>query len=123
MALGACVIEKHITLDRGLPGPDHRASLEPHDLRSMVEGIRTVEQALGHGAKEPAPSEEDNRRIVRRSIAAAVDIPEGSVMLKEMLTLLRPASGIPPASLDIIVGRRVRRSLIAGELISWDNLA
>ena len=122
VALGACVIEKHFTLDKDLPGPDHRASLEPHGLQALVTGIRTVELALGSGAKRPAQSEADNRLIVRRSLAAAFDIPEGAVLRSDMLRALRPASGISPALVEHVVGRRVRRSLMSGQLITWSDL-
>jgi N,N'-diacetyllegionaminate synthase len=77
VALGACVIERHFTLDRTLPGPDHRASLEPAELAAMIRGIRTTEAALGNGQKVPQPSEMENRAIVRKSIAAARDLPAG----------------------------------------------
>lgn len=122
VALGACVIEKHFTLDKNLPGPDHRASLEPHELQALVAGIRTVELALGNGAKRPARSEVDNRLVVRRSLAAASDIPEGTVLRSDMLQALRPASGISPALVEHVVGRRVRRSLKSGQLIAWSDL-
>jgi N-acetylneuraminate synthase/N,N'-diacetyllegionaminate synthase len=121
-ALGACVIEKHFTLDRNLPGPDHRASLEPVELGAMVAGIRTVELALGHGEKQPALSEAGNRRVVRRSLAAACDIREGTVLSPEMLTQLRPATGISPALVEHVVGRRARRPLGSGELVTWGDL-
>jgi N,N'-diacetyllegionaminate synthase len=122
VALGACVIEKHITLDKTLPGPDQRVSLEPNELQDLVAGIRTVELAMGHGTKEPARSEEGNRQVVRRSLAAAIDIPKATVLEASMLTLLRPASGIPPNQMGKVVGLRLRRPLKAGDLISWDEL-
>jgi len=122
VALGACVIEKHFTLDKDLPGPDHRASLEPHELQAMVAGIRTVESALGDGVKQPALSEADNRSIVRRSLAAAADIPKGAIIESDMLQALRPASGISPALIEHVAGRRVRRSLASGQLIDWGDL-
>ena len=122
VALGACVIEKHFTLDKNLPGPDHRASLEPPGLQAMVAGIRTVESALGDGVKQPTLSEADNRSIVRRSLAAAPDIPEGAIIESEMLQSLRPASGISPALIEHVAGRRVRRSLASGQLIDWGDL-
>jgi len=122
VALGACVIEKHFTLDKNLPGPDHRASLEPPGLQALVTGIRTVELALGNGTKRPARSELDNRLIVRRSLAAAFDIPKGTVLRSDMLRALRPASGIAPALMEYVVGRRTRRTLMAGQLITWSDL-
>lgn len=122
VALGACVIEKHFTLDRDLPGPDHRASLEPDELRELVAGIRMVEQALGNGAKRPAPSEMQNRLVVRRSLAAAVDLSEGTIISPEMLKAVRPATGIPPHLIEYVVGRKLRRSIQAGEALSWSDL-
>ena len=122
VAMGASVIEKHFTLDRSLPGPDHRASLEPDQLRAMVTGIRTVELALGDGIKAPAPSEANTRLVARRSVAAAVDISEGALLSRDMLTLLRPAGGIPPSQLDEVVGHRVRHSVMSGEVIHWADL-
>ena len=99
VALGACVIEKHFTLDKQLPGPDHKASLEPKELKVMISGIRKVEQAMGDGRKIPASSEEDTRRVARRSLALKEDVPEGEVIQAEMLTALRPAGGIPQFTL------------------------
>lgn len=122
VALGACVIEKHFTLDRNLPGPDHRASLEPHELRALIAGIRTVEQALGDGIKRPVPAEADTRAVARRSLAARVDIPAGTVVQPAMLTALRPSSGIHPSLLKHVVGRRTRRPLTAGQFIDWSDL-
>lgn len=123
VALGACVIEKHFTLDRNLLGPDHRASLEPVGLRAMVTAIRTVELTLGDGIKQPAQSEVNNRLVVRRSLAAAFDIPEGTMFTSEMLQALRPARGISPTFTDYVVGRRTKRSLKTGQLIEWGDLA
>ena len=122
VALGACVIEKHVTLDRNLPGPDHRASLEPPELRALVSGIRMVERALGEGTKHPAPSEMENREVVRRSLAAARDIPNGAILTMDMLTAVRPGTGISPALRALVLGRRVARSLAPGTLLSWGDL-
>ena len=122
VAMGASAIEKHFTLDRTLPGPDHRASLDPKELKTMVQGIRTVEKSLGHGRKEPAASEAGNREIIRRSVAVAHDVPEGAALRSDMLTLLRPAGGIPPAQLEEVPGRRPRRALRAGEILTWGDL-
>ena len=122
VALGACVIEKHFTLDRTLPGPDQAASLEPNEFSAMVAGIRTVEAALGQAKKEPSPSEMANRRIARRSLAASVDIPAGSVLERHTLTTLRPATGIQPPVLEEILGLRVIRPLNAGQILEWGHL-
>lgn len=122
VALGASVIEKHFTLDRGLPGPDHRASLEPAQLTELVRGIRVVEQALGDGVKAPTAGELGNRVVARRSLAAAVDLPAGLTLTRESLCALRPATGIPPASLPAVLGRKLTRARRAGELIAWSDL-
>lgn len=122
VALGACVIEKHFTIDRNLPGPDHRSSLEPVELRRLVTGIRLVEAALGDGVKRPAPAEADNRRVIRRSLAAAADLPSGAVLTRDVLRALRPATGISPLLLDAVVGRRLKRPLRADDIIVWDAL-
>ena len=122
VALGSCVIEKHFTLDKNLPGPDHRASLEPQELHALVAGIRNVELALGGGVKLPSKSEAHNRLVVRRSLAAACSISEGTILKADMLKALRPASGISPAFIQDVVGRTVRRPLVAGQLIAWSDL-
>lgn len=121
-ALGACIVEKHFTLSRERPGPDHRASLEPSELRALVAGIRTVELALGDGHKNVAPGEAELRDIARRSLAAACAIGEGTTIVPAMLRALRPATGISPVLRDHVVGRKAKRSLAVGELLSWDDL-
>ena len=122
VALGACVIEKHLTLSRDLDGPDHRASLEPGEFKAMVAGIRRVEQALGDGVKRPTSSEGGNRLLARRSLAAAVDVPQGVPLQQHMLQALRPATGISPALAGQVIGRKTRRSLTAGQFIAWGDL-
>ena len=123
VALGACVIEKHFTLDRGLPGPDHQASLEPDELVDLVRGIRVVERALGHGYKIPAESEDDTRRVARRSLVVNVDLAEGARIEASTVTALRPAGGIPPNLLPLVVGRCAARRLPAGTMLTWQDLA
>ncbi|MGB1094642.1 MAG: N-acetylneuraminate synthase [Bacteroidia bacterium] len=106
VALGACVIEKHFTLDRNLPGPDHAASLEPQDLKAMVQGIRNIEKAIGGtGVKEPSKSEQKNMAIARKSLHAARSLKRGSVIKQEDLIALRPGTGISPMEIDRIIGR------------------
>jgi sialic acid synthase SpsE len=122
VALGARVLEKHFTLDRGLPGPDHAASLEPDDLARMVAGIRKVEAALGDGVKEPAAVEAEMRIVARRSLAAARDLGPGSRLGREDLIALRPGAGISPMEIDALVGRVLRRSIGRGALLSRDDL-
>ena len=122
VALDACVIEKHFTLDRGLPGPDHRASLELGELTVLVQGIRTVEAALGHGRKEPAASEANTTAVARKSLVAARDIPAGAVLTKEMIAIKRPGTGLLPAMRSYLVGRTVRQTISAGTLLSLEML-
>ncbi|MBA2964144.1 MULTISPECIES: N-acetylneuraminate synthase family protein [Ramlibacter] len=122
VALGAVAIEKHLTLDRSLPGPDHSASLEPAAFGEMVRGIRRIEAMRGDGVKVPRPEERDAARVARRSVVAAVDIPAGSVVGAAMLACRRPATGIAPADQDRVVGRRTRVALAAGTVLQWDQL-
>lgn len=123
VALGACVVEKHLTLDRTLPGPDHAASMEPEELAALVSSIRAVESALGDGVKRPMPSEEANRSVVRRSLAAARDLETGTTLAREMLTALRPGTGIAPTRLAEVVGRTLARDVRRGELLDPTMLA
>jgi N-acetylneuraminate synthase len=123
VAMGACVIEKHITLDRNLPGPDQSSSMEPAAFRALVAGIRAVEKALGDGRKQPAPSEAETRRVIRRSLALRRDLEEGHIFQRGDLTALRPASGITPDCVELVIGRRLSRSLSAGSLLTWQDLA
>jgi N,N'-diacetyllegionaminate synthase len=97
VALGACVVEKHLTLDRALPGPDHAASLEPDAFARMVEGIRTVERALGDGIKRPRPSEADAASVARRSLVITRDLEAGTVLDGSHVAIRRPGTGIPPS--------------------------
>lgn len=116
-ALGARVIEKHFTLDRGLPGPDHRASLEPKELAAMVTAIRQVERALGDGQKRVTPSELKNRLPVRQSIVAKTRIRYGEVFSENNLTTLRPGDGISPMLWDSLLGQNAKRDFEAHEAI------
>ena len=104
-AMGACVIEKHFTFDRNLPGPDHKASLEPAELEEMVRRIRQVEKARGSFVKAPVESELEVRDVARRSIVAKVDIPAETVITEDMLAFKRPGVGVPPKELDQIIGQ------------------
>lgn len=122
VALGARIIEKHFTLDRSLPGPDHKASLEPGELARMVEAVRHVEQALGNGVKEPAESEKDNIPVARRSIHLAREIPAGTEIGREHLVMLRPGDGISPMKVDEVAGRRCARALEKGHKLTWEDL-
>jgi N,N'-diacetyllegionaminate synthase len=117
VALGATVIEKHFTLDKHMEGPDHRASLEPHELSAMVSSIRNIEQALGNGVKRPSASELKNKDIARKSLVAARAIVQGEVFTTDNLTVKRPGSGISPMRWDDVMGKRASRSFQEDELI------
>jgi sialic acid synthase SpsE len=123
VALGACVIEKHFTLDRSLPGPNHRASLEPDELKALVGGIRTVEVSLGHGRKAPADSEANTAAVARKSLVAARDIPSGTTLTEDMIAIKRPGTGLPPAMRSHVLGRIVRTPVPAGALLTLETLA
>lgn len=122
VALGAHVIEKHLTLDRGLAGPDHHASIEPHELVALVRGIRDVEVALGDGVKRPTEDERAMAAVVRRSVVAGRDLPAGAVLTRNTVTMKRPGTGIPPTRLAELVGRRLRVTVRADEVLTWDML-
>ena len=117
VALGALVIEKHFTLDRNLPGPDHKASLEPKELQQMIKAIRHVESALGDGIKRPSPSELKNREIVRKSIVARRPIKKGEKFTEENLTIKRPGNGISPMFWHEILGKIAPKDFSEDELI------
>jgi N,N'-diacetyllegionaminate synthase len=141
VALGACMIEKHFTLDRNLLGPDHKASLEPKELRGMVDGIRSIEKRLAHGEnkdkildelkvfaalgnriKKPTMSERKISKIIRKSIVSKADIPKGSKIAEDMLAIKRPAAGIQPKYLDEIMGRVAKRDIKKDEVIHWSDI-
>jgi len=117
VALGATVIEKHLTLDRTMPGPDHHASLEPDELKAMVLAIRNIEQAMGDGIKQPSPSEIKNMPVARKSIVAARDITKGEFFTKDNLAVKRPGTGISPMLYDDLMGKKSGRSYRIDELI------
>ena len=117
VAMGASVIEKHFTLDKNLPGPDHSASLEPEALKAMVEGIRRIECALGSAQKQRTPSERKNVQLVRKSIVAARAISADEIFSEENLTVKRPATGLSPMLWDGVIGQRASRSFMPDEVI------
>lgn len=122
VALGATVIEKHFTLDRTLPGPDHKASLEPDELKAMVSAIRNIEKAIGgDGTKHISESERKNMTIARKSIVAACDIKAGEVLTEQNLTVKRPGNGVSPMCWEEIVGTKAIRNFVEDEIIEVED--
>jgi sialic acid synthase SpsE len=123
VAMGACVIEKHFTLDRTLPGPDHRASLEPAELEALLRGIRTIEQAFGNGTKVPVAAEREMAEVARKSVVAATHIAAGTILTRDLLAIRRPGTGLRPELRDSLIGRRAAQGIPAGSLVRMDQLA
>ncbi|MDI7182287.1 N-acetylneuraminate synthase [Leptospira santarosai] len=117
VALGATVIEKHFTLNRNLPGPDHRASLEPNELKMMVSSIRNIEKSMGDGIKKPSSSERKNISIARKSIVAICKISEGEIFSESNIATKRPGDGLSPMYWDLIIGKQAKRDFQVDELI------
>lgn len=117
VAMGATVVEKHFTLDRGMKGPDHRASIEPTELEDMVRNIRNVEMALGDGVKRATPSEIQNMSVARKSIVAACDIELGEIFTEDNLTAKRPGDGLSPMLWEDVVGTLAKRSFTKDEMV------
>lgn len=122
-ARGAAVIEKHLTVDKSLPGPDQKASLDPAEFAALVKAVRAVSAALGDGVKRAAPCEAGNRRVARRSVVAARDLPAGHALSAGDLALKRPGGGIAPAELERLPGRRLKKAVAADETLTWEALA
>ena len=118
VALGATVIEKHFTVDRNLPGPDHKASLEPQELGLLVEGIRNIEIAMGDGIKRPTESELANKIVARKSLVAIRDIQKGELFSEANIAAKRPGSGISPMEWDSLIGARAAKDFLKDELIT-----
>lgn len=118
VALGARVIEKHFTLNKNMPGPDHKASLEPHELKTMIRSIRNIEKALGKKSKKPSLAEIRNKTTVRKSIVAAQNIKKGEIFSKKNITTKRPAKGISPMCWNDVIGKVAKKHLKKDELIS-----
>jgi sialic acid synthase SpsE len=123
VAMGACVVEKHFTTDRNLPGPDQLASLEPAELTAMVRGIRIVESALGNGRKEPAASEANTAAVARKSLVAAQDIPAHTKLTKELIAIKRPGTGLAPVERENLLGRTTLVDIPEDSLLTWEMLA
>lgn len=121
VALGAKIIEKHFTLDRNLPGPDHKSSLEPNELKNMVAAIRNIESALGSAVKAPTSSELKNINIARKSIHLAVDKLRGETLTEEDLVMLRPGDGISPMRMKDVIGKRVVKDLLTGHKLTLED--
>jgi N-acetylneuraminate synthase/N,N'-diacetyllegionaminate synthase len=123
VARGAKIIEKHFTLDRDLPGPDHRASLEPEELKKMVEKIRNVEKALsGSGVKKPSKSEQKNLDVVRKSLHLNKIVKKGSRLTEEDVIPLRPGNGISPMKIDEVIGRKINKDFKKNDQLGWEDL-
>lgn len=121
-ALGATVIEKHFTIDKRMSGPDHSASLNPDELKAMVDSIRAVERCLGSIIKAPTETELPIRALVRRSVTLTRSLRAGEIITSEDVALLRPGTGIQPVDLDRVPGRKVKRALAAGTTLNWVDL-
>jgi N-acetylneuraminate synthase/N,N'-diacetyllegionaminate synthase len=122
VALGACIVEKHLTLDRSLPGPDHAASAEPAELTALVHGIRAIESALGDGVKRPAASEAGVAAVARRSLVTARDIAAGETLDDAAITALRPGGGLPPGKKATLLNRRALQAIPAGTVLQLEML-
>ncbi|MCI4440792.1 N-acetylneuraminate synthase [Tibeticola sp.] len=123
VALGAQVVEKHLTLDRALPGPDHRASADPESFARLVAGIRAVSRMLGDGVKRPQPIEANTRDVARRSVVVVRDLPQGHVLAASDLGLRRPGTGLPPSALATLPGQRLSRAAKAWTTLTTEHLA
>ncbi len=120
VAIGAQIIEKHITLDKNMPGPDHKASIEPGELYNLVNSIRNIEKAIGNGIKSPSNSEIINMKVARKSIVASKCIKKGEIYTNDNLSIKRPGTGLPPTMLDLILGSRSNREYQINELIDFN---
>ncbi|MFP6678414.1 MAG: N-acetylneuraminate synthase [Pirellulaceae bacterium] len=123
VALGASIVEKHFTLDRSMPGPDHLASLEPAELVEFVKAIRTVESALGNGRKVAMANEANTAEVARKSLVTAADVAAGSVLSADVITIRRPGTGLPPSMLPYIVNRKAIEDIPAGTVLRLEDVA
>jgi N-acetylneuraminate synthase/N,N'-diacetyllegionaminate synthase len=122
VALGAEIIEKHFTLNRDMPGPDHKASLEPNELAILVNSIRHIDSALGNGDKKPSSSEQKNMIIARKSIHLNTQVNKGQIILESDLLMLRPGDGISPMEMDKVIGKKVNRDLPNFHKLNYTDL-
>jgi len=119
-ALGAVIIEKHFTIDKNLPGPDHKASLEPDELKEMIKEIRKTEKILGSKEKKPTKSEEKTMKLVRKSLVARRNIEKGSIIKEDMIEIKRPGIGLKPSDLNRIIGKKTKRKIAKDEILKLD---
>ncbi|MBL8013102.1 MAG: N-acetylneuraminate synthase family protein, partial [Candidatus Omnitrophica bacterium] len=117
-AMGACIIEKHFTMDRSMPGPDHQASLEPEELKAMVSAVRHVQEALGDGIKRPTAVELKNLGAIRRSIVAKRAIVKGELFSEDNLAVKRPARGLTPMRWHEVIGQKAKRNFKENEMVA-----
>lgn len=122
VALGSCIIEKHFTIDKNLPGPDHIASLEPQEFAEMTRYIRNIEIGLGNGIKKPTNEEIEIKKVVRKSIVAKNDISRGTILNRDMLEIKRPGTGIEPKYIDKLIGKELIEDIKKDSLIKWKQL-
>lgn len=122
VALGACVVEKHFTLDKTLEGPDHKASLNPEEFKAMVSAIRHVEVAMGDGVRKFSDNENEIKKVARKSIILNDNLKKGEVLEKEMLSIKRPGTGIAPKYVDDLIGKTVNKDLKSGHVLQWEDL-
>jgi len=123
VALGACVLEKHFTLDRSLPGPDHKASLEPDELIQLVSSIRIVELSMGTGIKKATAAEKETAKAARKSLVTIAEIPAGTTLTPDLIAIKRPGTGLPPAMKPYIVDRCTATTLPAGHVLRLEDVA
>ena len=123
VAAGACILEKHLTLDCNLPGPDHQASLDPQAFRALMQGVRLVDAALGDGCKKPLPEEANTAIVARKSVVAARAIAAGESLTAAALAIKRPGHGFPPAKQSALIGRIARQSIPAGTVLTEEMLS
>jgi len=123
VALGACMIEKHFTLDKNLPGPDHRFSADPAEFRALVESVRILEKSLGSGELKPASSEEQGRRVYRLSCVAAHELRAGARLSASDIAFRRPGFGFPPKELNTLIARTLVQDVRSGHVFSAEDFA
>ncbi len=122
VAMGARVIEKHFTLDKNLPGPDHQASLDPAQLTAMVAAIKNIEAAMGSAVKAPTKSELEVKKIARKSLVAQLDIPKGAVFTTQMISIKRPGTGLGPAYYEKFIGKIAAKNICKNSLLKWEHV-